>query len=191
MARRAPSEPSINPARGIALVVGAVVIGLLLLRNGLDTSEAVSSTGGKPSADSGTDQGSSDDGSTTTTAPKVDTGRPATEISAIVLNGTSVNGAAKKYSDALAALGYQMSEPASASVKTPTTIVYYAVGYEKEAATMAKALGLPATAAQPMPTTPPGEIGTANLVVLIGDDIASLTPTTVAAGGSTTTTAAT
>ncbi len=192
MARRAPTEPTINPARGIALVVGAVVIGLLLLRNGLDTSEAVTSGGGKPTTDAGTDAGSDsgDGGGSSTTTTTVDTGRPAGEISALVLNGTSVNGAAKKYSDALAALGYQMSEPTTGDTKTPTTIVYYAVGYEKEAATMAAALGLPATAAQPLPTTPPGDIGTANLVVLIGDDIASKTPTTVAAGSSTTTTAA-
>ena len=41
MARRRPAEPTVNPARGAALVVVAVLIGLFLLREGLDTSEAV------------------------------------------------------------------------------------------------------------------------------------------------------
>jgi hypothetical protein len=191
MARRRPTEPTINPARGIALVVGAVVIGLLLLRNGLDTSEAVTSKGGEPTADAGSDKGSDGDGggSTTTTAATVDAGRPAGEISAIVLNGTSVTGAAGKYSDALGALGYQMAEPATSApgAKTATTQVFFTPGFDKEAVTMAAALGLPATVALPMPATPPGDIGTANIAVVIGDDIASLTPSTVA---NTTTTAA-
>ena len=45
MARRRPAEPTVNPARGAALVVVAVVIGLFLLRHGLDTSEAVTNSG--------------------------------------------------------------------------------------------------------------------------------------------------
>jgi hypothetical protein len=32
MARRRPAEPTVNPARGAALVVVAVLIGLFLLR---------------------------------------------------------------------------------------------------------------------------------------------------------------
>ena len=44
MARRRPAEPAANPARGAALVVVAVLIGLVLLRNGLDTSEAITTT---------------------------------------------------------------------------------------------------------------------------------------------------
>lgn len=190
MARRRPTEPTINPARGIALVVGAVVIGLLLLRNGLDTSEAVTSKGGEPTADAGSDKGGDGgDGTTTTTAATVDAGRPVGEISVIVLNGTSVTGAAGKYSDALGALGYQMAEPATSTPegKTATTQVFFTAGFDKEAVTLAASLGLPATVASAMPAPPPGEVGTANIAVVIGDDIASLTPTTVA---NTTTTAA-
>jgi hypothetical protein len=72
MARRRPAEPSVNPARGAALVVVAVLIGLFLLREGLDTSEAVttnSSDKGSDSADSGNGSDGSDQGeeSTTTT----------------------------------------------------------------------------------------------------------------------------
>ena len=62
MARRRPAEPTANPARGAALVVVAVVIGLFLLRNGLDTSEAVTTNGG---SDSATSDGSPTDGDAT------------------------------------------------------------------------------------------------------------------------------
>jgi hypothetical protein len=39
-----------------------------------------------------------------------------------------------------------------------------------------------------MPTPPPGEVGAANVVVVLGTDLASLTPTTAGAAGETTTT---
>ena len=104
MARRRPAEPTVNPARGAALVVVAVVIGLFLLREGLDTSEAVtanSSDEGSDSSDSsdssdGTDEG--DDGTTSTTLAT----RPPGEVPTIVLNDSGMAGAAGTYSDVLA-----------------------------------------------------------------------------------------
>ena len=58
---------------------------------------------------------------------------------------------------------------------------------------MALAAGAPATVTPALlPTPPPGEVGTANVVVILGADLASLTPTTVttvpATGDTTTTT---
>jgi hypothetical protein len=197
MARRRPTEPTINPARGAALVVVAVVLGLVLLRNGLDTSEVVtSSKGNDTTTDGGSDEGTdagTDAGETTTTTLAV---RAPAEVTVIVLNATSVNGAAGKYSTALGSVGYVMLEPASAATKIPTTQVYFTPGFEAEAAAVALAAGAPATVTPAaMPTPPPGEIGTANVVVVLGADLASITPTTVTtvadagAGGTTTTTA--
>lgn len=193
MARRQPTEPTVNPARGAALVVVAVLLGLLLLRNGLDTSEVVTSSKGD---DSGSDSGSGKDGDegddagvdTTTTAPL----RSPAEVTVIVLNGTSVGGAAGKYSTAIASAGYQMVEPGDAATKIPATQVFFAPGYELEAAAVALAAGAPATLTPAaLPTPPPGEIGAAKVVVVVGTDLASLTPTTAApAAAGTTTTAA-
>ncbi len=101
MARRRPAEPTANPARGAALVVVAVVIGLFLLRNGLDTSEAVTSTrdDGEEVTDSGATDGTdaTDDGTdgTTTTTVAV---RPLAEVPTIVLNDSGVAGVAGVYS---------------------------------------------------------------------------------------------
>lgn len=190
MARRRPNEPTVNPARGAALVVVAVLVGLLLLRNGIDTSEVVTaSKGDDSSADAGADDATDDTVTTETTLPA----RSPAEVTVIVLNGTTVSGAAGKYSTAIGSAGYQMLEAGDAPTKTPATQVFFTAGFEREAAAVALAAGAPATAAPALlPTPPPGEVGAANVVVVIGTDLASLTPTTLAAGtaGTTTTTTA-
>lgn len=190
MARRRPTEPTVNPARGAALVVVAVLLGLVLLRNGIDTSEVVTSTrddsGEEEQADGSTDEGATDEGEDTTSSTVAV--RPPAEVSVIVLNGTSIAGTAGKYSDAIASAGYQMLEPGNATSQTPTTLVFYVEGFEAEAAAVATAAGVPATVSPaPLTDPPPGEIGAANVVVVVGTDIASLTPTTAAAADAATT----
>jgi len=186
MARRRPAEPTANPARGAALVVVAVVIGLFLLRNGLDTSEAITSNGGdKPATDASdsTDGTATDEGTDGTTSTTLSS-RPPAEVPTIVLNGTSTGGTAKKYSDVLASLGYTLTNPAGANADagTATTLIYFAPEFEAEAAAVATAIGAPATVVPTaLPTTPPGPIADASVVVVIGTDLASITPTTVAA----------
>lgn len=196
MARRRPSEPTVNPARGAALVVVAVLIGLVLLRNGLDTSEVVTSSrdrtpadeGAADSGDGGTDEGAEDGGEETPTTEAV---RPPAEVSVIVLNGTSVAGVAGAYSEALGSAGYQMLEPGNATTKTAATLVYFAEGFEAEAVAVATAAGAPDTIApEPIPQPPPGDVGAANVVVVIGTDLASVTPTTAPASTDTTEAAA-
>jgi hypothetical protein len=185
MARRRPAEPAANPARGAALVVVAVLIGLVLLRNGLDTSEAITSTGGTSGTDSsatdGGDGGDGGDDGTTTTSTTVVARAPA-DVPTIVLNDSGIAGAAGKYSTALAALGYNLTNPAGANEKDPNvnsdvTVVYFAEGFEAEAAAVAVAIGAPETVVPvAMPAEEPGPIAGASVVVLIGLDIANLTP---------------
>jgi len=195
MARRRPSEPTANPARGAALVVAAVLIGLFLLREGLDTSEAVTSTSSDQGSDSSdsSDEGTDSTDSTETTTTTV-AGRPPSEVPTIVLNDSGVPGAAGKYSDVLAAAGYQLTNPdganADADGDAATTVIYFAPDFEAEAAAVATAIGAPDTIVPTaLPTTPPGPIAGASVVVVIGVDLANVTPTTVAAGDTTTTTA--
>ena len=188
MARRRPTEPTANPARGAALVVVAVLVGLFLLQNGLDTSVAITANrGGSGSDTSGSSDGSdsadggTDDTTTTTLAPR----EPA-EVPTIVLNDSGVAGAAGKYTDALVAAGYQLTNPDGANADTAgdaaTTQVYFAPGFEAEAAAVAAAIGAPDTVAlAALPTTPPGPIAGASIVVVIGIDMANLTPPTVTA----------
>ena len=178
MARRRPAEPTVNPARGAALVVVAVVIGLFLLRNGLDTSEAVTSQGGKPSSSDGASDGATDsaDETTTTAAPVA---RPPAEVPAIVLNGSGVTGAAGVYSTALAAAGYPLTDPDGANAdgeNVATTVVFFAPGFEVEAAAVATAIGAPTLAPTALPTVPPGQIAGASVVVVLGTDLGNVAP---------------
>jgi|GEM_PF-3441467 len=191
MARRRPAEPTANPARGAALVVVAVLIGLFLLRNGLDTSEAITSnTGDGEQATDSTDPGASDEGTDGTTTTTVATRAPG-EVPTIVLNDSGIAGAAGIYSDALTAAGYKLTNPdganADADGDAAGTLIYFAPGFEVEAAAVAAAIGAPATVVPAaLPTVPPGTIASASVVVVIGTDLASVTP-----GPATTTTAAT
>ena len=199
MARRRPAESTANPARGAALVVVAVVIGLFLLRNGLDTSEAVTSDPGDRSSDStdSTDEGSSDEGTdegTGSTTSSTVAGRTPAEVPSIVLNDSGVSGAAGTYSEVLAAAGYQLTNPdganADAEGDAAVTIVYFAPEFEQDAAAVAELIGAPASAVQPLPTTPPGPIAGASVVVVIGLDLANTPPSTSAQSTSTTAAAA-
>jgi len=193
MARRRPTEPTVNPARGAALVVVAVLVGLFLLRNGLDTSEVVtasrddSSTDGSDAGDDeGTDEaadeGATDEGTTETTVAA----RTPDQVPTIVLNGSGVSGAAGNYSEVLAAAGYQLTNPTGGNVdegkNVPTTQILFAEGFELEAMAVAAAIGAPNIVPAPLGDTPPGTIVGASVVVVLGPDLANITPTTVAAG---------
>jgi hypothetical protein len=194
MARRRPTEPTVNPARGAALVVVAVLVGLFLLRNGIDDQVAVTSSPDDSSADGGevtdgddtaTDEGTdagTDDGATDDTTPA---SRPPAEVPTIVLNGSGVGGAAGRYSDVLAALGYQLTKPDGGNVdegrNVPSTQILFAEGYEPEARAVATAIGAPSLVPAPLGATPPGTIVGAQVVVVLGPDLASVTPTTAVA----------
>ncbi len=187
MARRRSSEPVANPARGAALVVLAVVVGLFLLRNGLDTSEAITNQGsggsdGSEATDEATDDVATDEGPEETTTTTLG-GRAPADIPTIVLNGSGVTGAAGRYSEFLASLGYNLTNPAGANAdnRVDTTIVYFAPGFDAEAAALVAALGAPASVVPvTLPVAPPGPIAGASVVVVVGSDIGNTTPTTAA-----------
>jgi hypothetical protein len=184
MARRRPTEPTVNPARGAVLVVVAVLVGLLLLRNGLDTSEVVTSTRDDSSADDSGDEAVDDEGTDDTdpTEETVPAKTPA-EVSVIVFNASSTNGAGGKYTTALDTAGYMTLEPATAEVKVPTSQVLFTPGFDREAAAVAAAIGAPALAPAPLdPAAPPGDVGAANVVVVLGADLAPLDPPAAPAG---------
>lgn len=186
MARR-NTEAVANPARGAALVVVAVLVGLFLLRNGLDTSEVVTaSPGDTTSTDGGTDLGSTDTGGTddgetdgtVTTEPVLD----PTQVQTIVLNGSGVSGAAKRYSTFLAAAGYTLTNPegGNATNNVSTTQVLYAPGFEDEAQVLATTLATASGAPTPVPaalgTVLPGTTNNASVVVVLGPEIGSVNP---------------
>lgn len=183
MARRRPTEPtpSVNPARGAALVVVAVLVGLFLLRNGLDTSEVVTASDDDSEADGGAaDEGTDDatDEGTETTNTALPPARTPDQVPTIVLNGSGVSGAAGRYSEFLGSRGYQLTDPdgANANANVPTTQILYAEGFEQEALELAEAIGAAAIAPAPLGAEPPGEIMGAMVVVVLGPDLAETDP---------------
>jgi len=191
MARRRPAEPTVNPVRGAVLVIVAVLIGLFLLRQGLDTSEAVTATGDDENGEEATDATSPDDtdgadDTTTTSEAEVEL-RPPAEVPTIVLNNSGVTGAAGTYSDVLAAAGYKLTNPdgdnaAEGAGDRAVTSIYFVPGFEGEAAAVGTAIGAPETAVPAaLPTPPPGPVAGASVVVVLGTDLANTTPSTAAA----------
>jgi hypothetical protein len=174
MARRRPTEPAANPARGAVLVIVAVLVGLFLLRNGIDTTTTTSTGSGDKGASTDsnatTDGGSDTSDSSTTTIGT----RAPSQVPTIVLNGTTVNGAAKKWSAYLATKGYALTDSDGAGGPDATaSSVYYSVGFEQEAAAVALLIGAPTTSVALLPTPAPQNSGQAKVVVVLGPDLAS------------------
>jgi hypothetical protein len=166
-----------SPARGVALIATAVIIGLFILRNGFEsptagsdapsvvdrettTTAAAGDAGGTPAGADGTD---------TTEAPA---SRPPAEVGVVVANTTTVAGAAGGMSETIGALGYVMSTPTDADPELETTQVQFAPDFEAEAQALAEAIGLPPTAATPLAEPPPVDPAGVRVVVLLGRDLA-------------------
>jgi hypothetical protein len=174
--------------RAAALVILAVALGVILLNVGT-RAPAGFSIGNVPTTApilgistttvphrTGTTQAKS----TTTTAPLV-----RSNVKVLVANGSLVNGAASSYTTLLSHQGWGTLTAVSADARVATSTVYYATGQQVAAADIASTLALAPAAVQPLSASVPvpGTAG-ADVVVLIGTDLASKAP------GTTTTTKA-
>jgi hypothetical protein len=160
--------PGRDNAVGIALIVGAVLIGLLLLVKGYD------SEGGVVAADKAPTE------TTTTTVPVEPTttttlpSKAPAEVVVKVANasGTPSNGLAGKTRTALQGKGYTQVSVTDAPSAVTSTQVLYVEGSQGDAQAVAAALGVPLDAVQPMTNPPPVTLGTATVLVLAGPDLA-------------------
>lgn len=174
-------------ARGIIVLVAAVVIGFLLLLNA-----GASGGGGEGLAtDGGPDttvdvSGLEGDGTTGTTSPgdttpelppddTTDGNRPPAEVTVVVLNGGGVGGAAGAGTETLGGAGYDMADAGNAndSPNVEATTIYYAEGFESDAVSVASVLGRGADAVAARPAEPLGPgAEEADVVVVLGQDAA-------------------
>ena len=167
--------------RGAAVLVVAVVIGILLL-NKVDDSP-----GRQVSAGDGGDNGTEE--TTTTVQEPVTTTVPVRmprEVKVLSANGTKVNGAAGKIRDTLRAAGYNVLSPIETKQPVQTSVVFFTPGFDREAQAVAQALKLPPTSVQPLPgpdALPVSDLRGANVVAVVGPELARQ------GGASTTTTA--
>ncbi|MHB1446492.1 MAG: LytR C-terminal domain-containing protein, partial [Acidimicrobiales bacterium] len=88
-------------------------------------------------------------------------------------NGTSTSGAAGKLASKLRAGGYDTLAPTNTTSPANASAVYYAPGYQGDADAVASASGLTSSAVQPVSSSVPVAVGSADVVVIIGPDIAA------------------
>jgi hypothetical protein len=174
---RAPSNPTPPDADdprartlGIALIVVAVLIGVVLLAKGFSQEDGLVSTAA-PDTDrtTTTTVASEGDGSETTTTTAVV--NPPASVSVLVANGSGAAGVAGTNADKLKGAGYTTVETTNAPT-TAKTAVYYASGAQGDAGAVATALGLDQAVVAALPSPPPVELAGATVLVVIGTDTA-------------------
>jgi hypothetical protein len=153
----------------VVLVAVAAVLGFFLLRAIDDSgSGIVAETTDTTSEDAA---GSTSPESSDTTAPAI---RPQNEVIVIVANASGVSRAASTQTERLQQASYQVATPGNApeGMELTNTEILPTAGFEQEAARLATELGLPADAVKPMTDPPPVDLAGANILVLLGTDIA-------------------
>ena len=115
-------------------------------------------------------------GSTTTTSTV-----PPSTVSVVVANATSTNGLAAHYTTVIGAGGWSMKAPIDAATSEATSAVYYAPGFQSEAGAIANSIGVKSTQVLPVSSaTPVSATSGLDVIVVIGQDLASTTTTTTA-----------
>lgn len=182
----------IAAGRGAALLFVAVVLGIFLLNRTDSTKVTTVPQKSTPTTKHVT---------ATTVAPSVVTTttlaahQPA-QVKVLAANGTNLQGVGARAKDVLAQAGYNALAPIDAKTKgVKATVVYYAPTYDRDAVAITALFGIAPTAIQPLPnpaTTLVADTRGANVVVLVGEDIATKLPaattTTTAKAAATTTT---
>jgi LytR cell envelope-related transcriptional attenuator len=186
--------------RAIAVVVVAIVLGAILLGvAGRPPTANVSSTSTLPA---GTPTTTTHPGATTTThAGATTTSRPATtttthagattttkasslatphsSVKTLVANGTTTPNAAGTYTQLLSSQGWSMLSPADTTVPVSSSTVYYATGQQAAATAIATSLGLTASSVKQLTSSiPVSNVSGADVVVVLGPDLAAHLPST-------------
>jgi len=152
--------------RGAGLLAIAVVLGVILLRNGGgDPYSRVLRTGASPSPEVTVRPPTA----TTITVPV----RSPGDIKVLPANGSSVNGAGLATFNRLKQAGYDVLAASNTTNPSTTSNVFFNPNFDREARVVAQLLGLPDSAVQPMPTPPPvSDTRGADVIVVVGPDLA-------------------
>jgi hypothetical protein len=168
-----------NVVRGVMVIAAAVIVGLILMVQGLSNDSAESSTTTTVSVP--TDgAGDTVPPETPTTAPVVETTttlaapRDPSQVKVLVINGTDplVSGLAGAGTDLLKPFNYVTLQPKNADV-AGASAVFYVEGFQSEANAVAVALGVdPAAVVQPLDpaASPIADTQGADIIVRIGSD---------------------
>ena len=152
--------------RGAGLLVVAVILGVILLRNGggdpySRAVRAVASPTPEVTVRPPT--------ATTITVPV----RSPGDVKVLPANGTTTSGAGTAIFTRLKGAGYNVLAASNSNSPATTSNVFFNPGFEREARVVAQLLGLPDSAVQPMPTPPPvSDTRGSDVIVVVGPDLA-------------------
>jgi hypothetical protein len=159
-------------ARGIALIVAAVLLGVILLR-ATDSPE--------PFANVETDDAvESDNGTTVTSDPAATTPSVTTaaahdpsEVIVLVANGAGIPGLASTVADQLKGANYVVAEPGNTKAPADESAVFFTPGYEADAAAVAALLTPPPKVAPLADPAPVEDMKSAHVLVVAAADLAA------------------
>ena len=148
--------------RGLLLLVGAVIVGWLLLR-GVNDKASVPSASPVTTADTAAADVTAAvpaDGSSPVTSPVTPTvtRRAPAMVNVLVINGSGKNRAASKVADNLKTSSYNVRKSVDANSPTLAATVYFNPDFQTEASDIALILGISGMI-QPMPTPEPIKAG--------------------------------
>ncbi len=153
----------------VAIVVGVIATGMPSRRK--DPSLRIAASEVEiPSTTTPSSRASTAPPPSTTTVPAHD---PAT-VTVLVANGTGVDGAATQRAAQLKQRGYVSLTPVDAQAHAGTTGVFYVLGAQGDGAAIARIIGAPKNAVQPMPEPlPVADLQAATVLVVLGDDLSA------------------
>lgn len=163
-----------SSGKAALLLALAVVVGVVALQQ-IDDSASV--LPGKAASSESAAQAPAPEPVT----PAAPIARTPAEVKVLVANGIGVDGAAAKVAGTLQPIGYQLLKPGNTTQTQQTSGVQYAPGYEAEAQALATSIGLPSSAVVPMANPAPvAELQNANLIVIVGNELANKAQTSTA-----------
>jgi len=173
------------PIGRAAIVLVMFVLATVLLLRVIHPSATTSATGSATTSATGSASTTPSTTHQATPTTTTTSAHPPSSVPVLVANASGVSGAAATVTNQLQVGGWALQPPVNASAQVPASHVYYVAGQEQAATQIAKSLHLPASAVVPYTTAAPiTSIGTAEVVVVVGPDLArptSATTTTAAA----------
>ena len=161
-------------ARGVALIVAAVVLGVVLLRatDGTDLDAVATDDTEDDRSDSAIDDETDSSVDLPTTDTTLAPPRDPAEVTVLVANGAGIGGLAGRIAETLNGANYVTAEPTNTRAPANESVIFYTPGYEADAAAIAALLS-PVPRVEALPDPPPVEsVGTANVLVVAAADLA-------------------
>jgi hypothetical protein len=161
-------------ARGVALIVAAVLLGVILLR-ATDGPEPFPSDATVVSSDGDdtTNTSANPDDESSTTSTTLSAAHNPAEVTVLVANGARIDGLASRIGDQLKPANYIVAEPGNTKAPADESAVYFTPGYEADAAAIAALLNPPPKVAA-LPDPPPvDDMKGANVLVVAAADLST------------------